>query len=74
MMFGHYPNITGTHPADLPIASTGVFKNTTTVVQYASGDGNGNVLDFSASRVSAVYGKSSVVQPPAFQALIIIKV
>ena len=69
------PNITGA------LLSTRSYGKTTGA--FYEGDGRGYVHDertdkgivaFSASRSSSQYGESSTVQPPAFQALIIIKV
>ena len=75
LCWGLSPNITGA------LLSTRSYGKTTGA--FYEGDGRGYVHDehtdkgivaFSASRSSSQYREASTVQPPAFQALIIIKV
>lgn len=74
------PNITGNCKTFFGIAesSSGAIKYTgTKIAVFKPTSGSLHTVDgslsFAASRSSAIYGKSSTVQPPALQTLIIIK-
>lgn len=76
------PNITGESDiggfSDTNVSPTGVFRNTilktNTGFQWVEAIGtNVETFGFNASLSNAIFGKSSTVQSPAFQILIIIK-
>ena len=52
------------------------LNNNVTTGGWAAGasGGSSREFNFNASKSSSIYGKSSTVQPPASQALIIIKI
>lgn len=64
------PNITGTFSASAWYYSiaTGAFQNTEAgTASYEGRGGYDRIVDFSASRSSAIYGASQTVQPPAIK-------
>lgn len=73
------PNIVGTFPEYMGITNTrtGAFSGSTapdsTYAGHTQWGGYAITPSFDASKSNAIYGKSSTVQPPALQTLIIIK-
>lgn len=67
------PNIKGTFDGNVNDGTggkTGPFYYTGTYYNGADGDGGGGgLIGFDASRVNAIYGNSSTVQPPALKLL-----
>lgn len=80
MIFG--PNINGVVYNDENYqgsfnGANGCFSVKRKTVGTIGRNGSGNYhyyADFNASRSSAVYGKSSTIQPPSLQAILIIKI
>ena len=84
LMFGRSPNITGTVEmegasgaallyADAKVEGALQMKGSSSVVPNGT-DGNGKHLAIDASRVSAVYGGASSVQPASVRVLPVIKI
>lgn len=76
-----FPDIVGTVDAvdaDTGAAPTGTFYKIRTYSSNARGGGKddswGKHYGFSAKNANAIYGRVSTVQPPAINALIIIKI
>lgn len=66
------PNITGGFSGDFGQYTYGVFYNNGWAANN-TGDGDGNLISFDASRSSTIYGNSETVQPPALTLLPCIK-
>lgn len=83
-MFGRYPNIIGNISRIYRVFAQASAISGCLVVPTTSGDwaalsnsgeaGGANSLGIDAAQSSAVYGNAAVVQTPAIQTLIIIKI
>lgn len=66
---GEFWNFQGSNKSSTGSGSSGVFTITRTDAGWTGGDSDNSKykVDFSASRSSSIYGKSTTVQPPATQ-------